>query len=397
MSADSRDDGDGEHGAGSDGRQGAQAAGDRQAAARSERDSAIPEPRTLARLVGTLSDPEARRDGPQIGDLQTRLMSAVRSAISDTMAPHAPDLAAPDIDLDFSLAPDPSTTADARDLPLGAVRPARSDPPVDPFAGPRPAEASPTVLVARTADAAPRGAPGGARAAWAGALGGGVVAGLIVAGTLYADRLPALLGERSETRPTVASMDVPAARIEAAAPVASSDGKEATVAPIAAAGASSDEADSGSSKESADQALDGTSARDAMTRLVAKAAGEAVPGLDAAGRAAVPGTRVAARTGVATAPGKPAIEEALRLLNDGDVTGARAMLGELSGDLERADFALAMARSFDPNFLASLPRRNAEGSREDAEIWYRRWYDLAVAEGMVSDRARLERLIQSLQ
>jgi hypothetical protein len=62
-----------------------------------------------------------------------------------------------------------------------------------------------------------------------------------------------------------------------------------------------------------------------------------------------------------------------------------------------AEVAFALARSFDSGYLATLPKADAPADRTQAERWYRRWHTLSVAAGTVSDSIVLDRLVRSLQ
>lgn len=61
-----------------------------------------------------------------------------------------------------------------------------------------------------------------------------------------------------------------------------------------------------------------------------------------------------------------------------------------------ADMAWALARSYDPNFLAEIADRDAEPDATEAVRWYRVWYSRAVADGLVADSVPLERIIRSM-
>ncbi len=85
-----------------------------------------------------------------------------------------------------------------------------------------------------------------------------------------------------------------------------------------------------------------------------------------------------------------------QLMAEGDIVAARqALRGAAEG--QSADAALALARSYDPNFLKSIPRPNAGPDVAEAERWYRKWYELAAKDGLVMDNARLERIISSMR
>jgi hypothetical protein len=87
---------------------------------------------------------------------------------------------------------------------------------------------------------------------------------------------------------------------------------------------------------------------------------------------------------------------AMRLMNAGRVQAAREqLLGVAAGD--SADAAWALARSYDPNFLATIPAADARADVGEAERWYRVWYAIAVRQGLVADSVSLERIINSMR
>ncbi len=128
-----------------------------------------------------------------------------------------------------------------------------------------------------------------------------------------------------------------------------------------------------------------------------------------AGAAAVAGAVVLLATGLVQFPGDakaPAfvrqkgddavlLAEARRLISEGDVALARSRL--LSGGSEaRAELAFMLAQSYDPNYLRTLAKANVLPDRAQAERWYRKWYELAVASGLEMDSERLMRIINAM-
>lgn len=98
--------------------------------------------------------------------------------------------------------------------------------------------------------------------------------------------------------------------------------------------------------------------------------------------------------GTSLPPASPA-RYASELMASGRVQAARAaLLGATPGD--SPDIAFALARSYDPNYLATLPSADAAANVAEAKRWYRTWYDIAVRQGLVSNGVPLERLIRSL-
>lgn len=90
------------------------------------------------------------------------------------------------------------------------------------------------------------------------------------------------------------------------------------------------------------------------------------------------------------------ISEAMRLIDEGRVVAGRDML--LDGLADRtADAALALARSYDPNSVRLIPNADATPDVEQAERWYRRWYDIAVSDGLALDAQRLDRIIKAMR
>jgi hypothetical protein len=90
------------------------------------------------------------------------------------------------------------------------------------------------------------------------------------------------------------------------------------------------------------------------------------------------------------------LTEAHRLLSQGDVARARARLLR-GGPERRAGVAFALAQTYDPNFLRSLPNANSVPEPSEAERWYRKWYELAGQSGLEMDAGRLQRMINSMQ
>ncbi len=89
------------------------------------------------------------------------------------------------------------------------------------------------------------------------------------------------------------------------------------------------------------------------------------------------------------------VADARRLLGEGDVALARTRL--LKGEPEsRPDVAFTLAQSYDPNYLQSLAKANAEPDRSEAERWYKKWYELAVQSGLEMDSSRLQRIINAM-
>lgn len=90
------------------------------------------------------------------------------------------------------------------------------------------------------------------------------------------------------------------------------------------------------------------------------------------------------------------LREAQQMMLGGDISGARAILMQ-SADAGPPDVALALARSYDPNFLRSVTNPNAAPDIEQATLWYRRWHNAAVQNGQITDTLRLDRILRSMQ
>jgi hypothetical protein len=90
------------------------------------------------------------------------------------------------------------------------------------------------------------------------------------------------------------------------------------------------------------------------------------------------------------------IDVAQELLSKGQVQAARKqLLGMSSGG--NADVAWMLARSYDPNFLATIPHADAAPDVEQATQWYRTWHAAAVMQGMVPNSVSVERIIGSMR
>ncbi len=90
------------------------------------------------------------------------------------------------------------------------------------------------------------------------------------------------------------------------------------------------------------------------------------------------------------------ISSAQRLIDEGKVIAGRDLL--LDGLAEqRAEAALILARSYDPNSLRLILNADAPSDIEAAERWYRRWHEIAVSEGLALDTQRLDRIIKAMR
>jgi hypothetical protein len=105
---------------------------------------------------------------------------------------------------------------------------------------------------------------------------------------------------------------------------------------------------------------------------------------------AVPATPRAERA----SPG-PALQVARGLMTSGQVQAAREQLFRIVGE-DSADAAWALARSYDPNFLNTIPTADAGPDIGEATRWYRAWYAISVRQGLVAESVPLERIINSM-
>jgi hypothetical protein len=114
--------------------------------------------------------------------------------------------------------------------------------------------------------------------------------------------------------------------------------------------------------------------------------------------AAVPGGDVSIRPPVEhhpALPPRPALEAAMGLLSTGRVQAARKQLLAIASE-DAADVAWALARSYDPNFLATVPGADAEPDIAAATRWYRAWHAAAIKQGLVTQGVSLERIVGAM-
>jgi hypothetical protein len=83
-------------------------------------------------------------------------------------------------------------------------------------------------------------------------------------------------------------------------------------------------------------------------------------------------------------------------MSSGHIAAAREIL--VRRDLATSqEGAWLLARSYDPNYLATVQSPDAPADKRQAEEWYRRWRDIAARNGMVMDDLRLKRIINSMR
>jgi hypothetical protein len=87
--------------------------------------------------------------------------------------------------------------------------------------------------------------------------------------------------------------------------------------------------------------------------------------------------------------------QAESLLDTGHVNEARRSLIDLPAKSPEA--ALALARSYDPNYLRLIPNADAAADPAEAERWYRAWRDIAIEHGLVLEPDRFDRIIKAMR
>src|SRR5262245_36348565 len=93
---------------------------------------------------------------------------------------------------------------------------------------------------------------------------------------------------------------------------------------------------------------------------------------------------------------RAAIDAAQDLLSKGQVQAARKQLLGLAS-AEATDVAWMLARSYDPNFLVTLPSADGRPDVDQATRWYRIWHAAAVKQGLVPNSVSVERIIGSMR
>jgi hypothetical protein len=153
--------------------------------------------------------------------------------------------------------------------------------------------------------------------------------------------------------------------------------------------------------------LPGKQADQTGSKASPPAAGNAGRGLSAAGtpvKTAQPAKLQAAGESAAALPASAApdprinsiLENARQLMASGQIAAARKLLLQPALTASQ-DAAWLIARSFDPNYLATLRSPDAAADKVQAEEWYRRWRDIGARNGAGMDDARLKRLIDAMQ
>lgn len=115
-----------------------------------------------------------------------------------------------------------------------------------------------------------------------------------------------------------------------------------------------------------------------------------------AGAQPVDPSATAARPLVSVPPNvQAALQTASGFMTAGRIQAARAELLRVAQE-GSADVAWALARSYDPNFVATIPVADAGPNVAEATRWYRTWYDIAVKQGLVAESVSLERIIGAM-
>jgi hypothetical protein len=122
----------------------------------------------------------------------------------------------------------------------------------------------------------------------------------------------------------------------------------------------------------------------------------ATPDVTPAGRAISERDASVKQPVLAARPSRAAIDAAQDLLSRGQVQAARKQLLQLSS-ADAADVAWMLARSYDPNFLVTLPSADGRADIEQAARWYRIWHDAAVKQGLVPNSVSVDRIIGSMR
>jgi hypothetical protein len=95
-------------------------------------------------------------------------------------------------------------------------------------------------------------------------------------------------------------------------------------------------------------------------------------------------------------PVRPALEAAIGLLSAGRVQAARKQLLAIASE-DAVEVAWTLARSYDPNFLDTIPGADARPDIPEAARWYRAWHAAALKQGLVTNSVSLERIIGSMR
>jgi hypothetical protein len=111
-------------------------------------------------------------------------------------------------------------------------------------------------------------------------------------------------------------------------------------------------------------------------------------------------TEMVSRQSDAASPPSPlagqVLQSALQQMASGRIQTARGQLLPIASE-GSADAAWSLARSYDPNYLATIPSADAAADVEEATRWYQIWHTIAVKEGLVADSISLERIIRSMR
>ncbi len=173
--------------------------------------------------------------------------------------------------------------------------------------------------------------------------------------------------------------------------------------PSQAAGLNRPEAETptGASKTAAAAAATAAAATANGSNAAASTAKPAPPPAAADPQAGIAAATPAPAPGIAQ-PGAPApaaiaspLDQAKTLMMEGNVLQAREVLLASAPEASH-EKAWWLAKTYDPNYLGSLTRSNAEPDLIKAAHWYRIWHKSAQEAGLVSNRMSVEKLIRAM-
>ncbi len=90
------------------------------------------------------------------------------------------------------------------------------------------------------------------------------------------------------------------------------------------------------------------------------------------------------------------VKQGHRRMSAGDVAGARVLFVQ-GMEFGSPEAALALGRSFDPEYLAQLPNANGQPDAARAEAMYREWHRRSLAAGTIAPGIKLSKLIQAMR
>ncbi|MBL8564204.1 MAG: hypothetical protein JNM89_00635 [Hyphomicrobiaceae bacterium] len=106
-----------------------------------------------------------------------------------------------------------------------------------------------------------------------------------------------------------------------------------------------------------------------------------------------------ARDSAGSEPGNPAWQSTnltvTSLVAMGRIAEAREMLFQAHPETD-PDAAWALARTFDPRYVARISGSDAAPDVEQATKWYRTWHALALEKGRISGDVSVERILRGM-